>query len=264
MKTFIRVTNHCGSDWHDTSATTKFLKQHDAYEITDPNSVIFNYIKETFMDFSDKCFENMDVEKVATDKAIRESIMNRQGHLTLYRADPKGSHKSSFGYETEVVFDAEQLIIENDCMGGQVTDKYYIDILEIEDVNVRYMVVENFLCPNKGVECIERFYDFPVKTQEEAEKLYNEMQLHTRGHNVWAESVKELFVVDIDKVTKESWYALNVLAINNTELCKEFHKSHPGLNSSIPFFMYVEKHIESLKEKYEKSWKEYTDSELIF
>ncbi len=268
MKTFVRIDGICGQDWHDTYEKTNYLRENGSLEISNPIEVIYNYIKDTVMNFSAGYFKSMDFECIATDEAIKEALVSRKGELTLYAANGEeytyANGETVRIYEQRYVLNAETLEVHGEILHGQITDNFYISIMEIEDDAVRYLAVENFLCPNKGVPSVQRFYSLPVKTQAEVEKLLDEMVLHTpkNSKNVWAESAKEIVIDNVDNLLSSSWYARNIIALKESEVCKEFINKYADDSEEVPFAMYAEKHTELLKEKADAVWKAHVDQTL--
>ncbi len=256
-KTFINIETYSGMDWHDKKARSKYLSENGSYEITNPDKVILDYVI-SFFDSLRNDDEEFDI--LPSTKEIEEAIKENkkvaayQGKYTFI--DEEDGEKTYYHASVEYIPDRKEIHCEYAC--GQITHNEWINVIEIEESDVRYIVAENFLCPNKGVPSIERFYDYPVKTQEEAQNLFKKMKLHKRDNeNVWANSAKEILILDVNNMLSSLWYAENITAIKETEFITKQNNDYPDVKTEIPFRMDVESHIEALREVKEKQWKEH-------
>ncbi len=250
MKTFIRIDTVYGDDFHDTYRVARYLKENSSFEISDPVDAIVNCILNEFMDFSDAMFKNADVDKIATTEAIREAIEKREGNLILFEATCKSDVIGP--YRLAYTLDAKNLHVSRD---SYYCCEYYFTIQEIEDVNVRYCVIESFLSPCEGCEAIDRLYNYPVKTEEEAEALLNNLKLHEDES-----SVKTILIDDVDNLIKSGWYAYQTTAISLIEDITSINRSIEENRNrkkllKTPFSPFVETHIKLLQDVIDRYYK---------
>lgn len=256
MKTFVYISTYAGIDWHDCRTTHEYLKQNGSYEITDVDSVIIDFIKRERNRLI-KYFEKENkVYYFASNKKIEYAVKNKK-KLSVIRGD-KNSYTDTDGkrftyYETELdlkVSDKGDLDLVYSAWGGQFTATHYICIDVIDDKNVRYIASENFLCPNKGVPSVQRFYHKPFESFTEFKSYFDNMKLHSIDKtNVWAESEKEMLVIDIEKyeVFDEEKQSPNLWFSDNMEAIELTDKLRSSGIKEIPFKMYVNQHLENLR-----------------
>ena len=262
-KTFLRVDSYGGVDWHDCRSMSNHLLENDSMEIQHPEQVIHDYIMKRRNEILEeyKTHTAPDIVR-ATAEEVEAALKNptEQTVVLLYGENPEvytdpDTQETHTYYETcfSLVFSKEEgvlvptLIDEYYC--GQFTTHTWIKQFEIEEDDVRYLVIENFLCPNKGVSTLQRFYTRPVKTYEEAKKIADEMVLHDKDkyEAVWASSVKEIQVISAEYLQTSEWYAKNIQVIDQLEGLEELKKQHK-LETELPFAMYVDQHLEKLKD----------------
>lgn len=243
MALFIKVTEICGSDWHDTSCRTKFLSEHGKLEIKNSMLTIANYIDESLL----TPLRKNDYEYIATKEDVVQALKKGSGEIVLAQSKPvtytDDDGEIKVDYENQYVFDVKAKKIEGYFMFGQFTDDYYIRKMYIDDDKVRYFAVENFLCPTKGVESVERMYSYPVTTQDEAEMLLKTMPLHENY-----ESEKTILVDSVDSLLSSNWYAMQVIAINTKKKLEKTIKDYAYEPVEIPDCIYVDEHIKKMEE----------------
>ncbi len=259
---FIKVNTYGGVDWHDSFSKNVFLQENGSYAITNVDKTIVDYIVSFIAD----CINGIDEDKrnlincIATREGVEEALKNKEKKFKLFSSaehdyiDQDGMKITYI--DIEVTFDAEKMEIEESYACGQCSYTQYIDVLDIAESDVRYIVCENFLCPTKGVPSIERMYQLPVKTQAEAEKIFSEMKLHKEEEyaNVWTSSEKELLIDSVDNLLSSAWYANQVVAINEVKSLEKTIREYGNNTYDVPFAMYVDQHIKLVKDTKQEIW----------
>lgn len=252
---FISITRQGGMDWHDIACHCHFLKNAEgSYDISDTNERISEYVYNEFQQFAKWCKDELkkEVDKpVPTLDEVREMIKTQTSFKFgdgIQTWTDSQTHETVEFYESSMEFLPDKMHIEYEYAAGQITDTEYIDIYDIPDENVRFIVTENFLCPGKGIPSVERFYNYPVKTQKEAEEILEAMQLHQFEEAPWLQSEKQIIVGDIDNFTTSTWYALNILVINKEKELAALNKENPQRAQHAKFKLYAEAHLEELNE----------------
>ncbi len=248
MKTFIQIASYSGQSCDDSYSSTNYLQENGRFEIEHPDEVIAKYVLDQYhraLDYSRDC---KNIEK-ATEKDIMAVLKAKKGQVLMVGTDPEIWEGSKyydcadwFGYDDKGPY------FKGSYAGGQFTDHKYINIMHIEDSSVRYLAAETFRSPGKYVPAVSRFYDLPAKTQEEAKLLLDKIELHKFDEAPWLESVKELYIQDVDKLTSTIFWAENVTAIRLTEELTNLAKNRQ-VNIEIPFAMYASDHCRHLQNK---------------
>ncbi len=269
MKT-LQLQTYGGIDWHDSKETTTYIKENGSYDISDPEKTIEEEVVKAFKEFCNREIndlqraerkpENPIPDIIPSEDEIRKAVREVRVIVAGFDGDTyelDGEERKY--YETALTYIPAEREIVYEYLGGQITQHVWFVVHDIPDENVRYLATENFLCPNKGIPSVSRFYSLPVKTQEEAEKQLEELQLHDRNKDVWAKSVKELAIIDVDVTPNTTWYALNIQAIRAEESLKETLERY-NLPMEIPFRMYAKVHIEALEEADKNAYNKHMDS----
>ena len=235
---FIEKQTYGGMDWHDSTSRSVNLKENGTFSISDPQQVISADLWATFMELD----RNYACHVLPSKEAIGDALKSGK-HICAFAGEKCGNDGP---YETSMVYDPSKEELLEEYLFGQITYHTYYVVKDIPMENVRYLAYENFLCPNKGVPSVTRFYSLPVKTEQEAERQLEKLSLHVRDDkSVWADSVKELVVFDVDVLPNTLWYALNVQAIREEEEIRGLLEKR-GLSAELPFRMYSDQHIEEL------------------
>jgi hypothetical protein len=253
MKKYVYVVTGAGMDWHDFKLYTEYLMEKGKYEITDPESVITAFIKKQRDESADYAREIGDeVTTFASDEEIREAVRTKST-LLLFAVNKETFHREHPTYyarELTLSYDAEKddLKIEADYFGWFIATMYiHTDVFE-DETAIRYIAAENFLCPVKGEPSWQRFYHEPFADFDEFKAYFDEMKLHEESRNVWADSVCEMLVIDINECEKESsecftWFRKNMDCIHLLEQMKG------KINEDDAFRMSVNAHYEELKKR---------------
>ncbi len=276
----IEVQSYGGIDWHDSSDSTNYLKENDSFNITNTEKVIEDAIVKRFKEFYNWIDtdpngnnKNNTVPDIRpSEEDIRAAIRNKQNIAAKFNgmtynddpSDPKVWYDCEIRYLAKTdEYPSDVHRIKEIFACGQFEYTYWFVEKEIPDENVRFLATENFPCPSKGVPSISRFYSFPVKTQTEAEKQLEELQLHMPdGDNVWVEPNKELIIFDVDITSNTMWYALNIQAICLTKELEKMKKEY-NLTLDMPFKMYTAHHIEMLEKAKTQAWNMYRNKRSI-
>lgn len=112
-----------------------------------------------------------------------------------------------------------------------------LTVHEIEEQNVLYFAMENFLSPTEGISNVVRFYQRPFFTQKEAEEALEHMQTHAEISG--RTSRKELIILDAGKMKTNSWYLTNLKVIDYIE-------QHPEKNTDDRFNIWAQGHYDNL------------------
>ncbi|ADL36062.1 hypothetical protein bpr_II123 (plasmid) [Butyrivibrio proteoclasticus B316] len=247
----IKITTYGGMDWHDSTESSSYLTENGSYDIVDANKVIASYIHSRLLKF-DKEVKDANSSPVPSVDELKQRIEDKMKICLNKRLQEyvDGSTGLKEGwYENTFCYDPEDQEIVVEYAGGQFEFHTYIDVKVIPDANVRYLAVENFLCPNKGVPSVERFYSYPVKKLQEAQRLLDELKLHED----MGRSEKYLMISDIDELATNSWYAGNITVINQERELEKLYEEDPRCAGDIPFAIYQTRHMDLLK-KAEDEW----------
>lgn len=209
MKT-VQYTTYGSIDWHDSTERGEALKENGSYDIKDEAAVIGAKVYEIM----EKKLKNGDAKATPiTMPALEEVIeaVRNKAEIIAHTAqdgtwtDNKGREQPLYetvirGFEGE---DGYEVVEE--YVFGQFSWHTYFVVKNIDDANVRYLPLENFLRVCKGVASVQRFYTEPFANLKEAEAYLKAMELHS-GY----ESVKELIILDAAELKDNLWYKNNM------------------------------------------------------
>lgn len=203
--TFVEMENYGGMDWHDCSTTTKMLREKGSYAVTNPLACIAEDIHETL--------SNLRID-YSNQNSIRLESVPSVSEILKYLEDGSGFYlhnetEDSVFYQLEASWIPNEMAL--DLQLDQCSYKQTYTIRHIDEANVRYFVTENFHAISKGIPTIERFYSRPVTDLTEAQKLYNEIPLHSELSLYGSD--KELIVFDISCIAESAWYKTNMQII---------------------------------------------------
>lgn len=231
----IEVSTFGGFDWHDQTMTSRYLTENGNPDIKHPSKVIAAHLHKTLVD--------MEISSKAQDGTeTRTKLENipSVSEIETYITNGKSFTVSSEdGYELEAVWRPEKNQLDQYFMAGQVWYDTTYTVENIADENVWYFVTESFLCPEKGVPCVNRFYQRPFTNMAEARKAMDELKLHEELASDKG-IVKEMLILDKTTITERDWYKTNMEVV-------EFLENHPELDTAENFRMYVAAHLEHLK-----------------
>lgn len=208
-------TEYGGMDWHDSCTVNEHLLQDGSYDIKDPGMAKAKFIYKdlTEMAAQEKSPDGTLVSEVTLVDIpgfdeIYEAVKNGED----IRAASKTEHREFEGKkydinELEYFYEGVTGDVTKSYCHGQITYHGHFIEQDIPLENVRYIAAENFLAPTKGVSSVQRFYHEPYTYLGEAKKALEDMQLH-EGYS----SVKELYIIDIEKEKETEWYKDNVAA----------------------------------------------------
>lgn len=208
-------TEYGGMDWHDSCTVNEHLLQDGSYDIKDPDMAKAKFIYKdlTGMAAQEKSPDGTLVSEVTLVDIpgfdeIYEAVKNGED----IRAASKTEHREFEGKkydinELEYFYEGVTGDVTKSYCHGQITYHGHFIEQDIPLGNVRYIAAENFLAPTKGVSSVQRFYHEPYTYLGEAKKALEDMQLH-EGYS----SVKELYIIDIEKEKETEWYKDNVAA----------------------------------------------------
>lgn len=233
---------------NQTKEYHKFLKQEGSYDIRVPEDLLLKMAKDLrdnlMMDVlrRNRRWSFKDIGKIATDSEIETAIRNKAS-LPILRAIKRdmsygtgynfSQYKTVLEMKVSGIGDFRFIRTENFDHEQEVTE---IQFREIDDENVRYLGCENFL--PKDIPSALRFYHEPFVNLEEFMKYFEVMNLHQKeddGH-VWAESVKEMLIIDISICEKSEWFKDNMQVIKMIE-------NHPELGNPELFRMQEGYHL---------------------
>lgn len=233
--TYICATINGGLDWHDIKQWSEFLQENGMFEIKDTVKTIANHVFEELQKM-EIITENPDTKTVLANIPSLEEIAE---HICKKEAF---TVESPDGFELNACWDPEKNALNQYFYAGQVCYDICYDVKEIEPENVIYIAGENYLCPEKGIPSVERFYKKPFTDLEDARAECNRIQTAIKGRN--AENVQPgLVIADKTKICKTEWFIYNMQAI-------ELLENHPELDTEDNFHIFVQAHLEKLKEQH--------------
>ena len=221
MKIVIKDT-YGGIDWHDSNTKVKYMMQDGKYDIADTDLLIAQdaYREASEMVSTTKSPDGAVIDSVSLEnvpsfdeflQAIKEKrTLTVQSKIVDIYQDENGKPHEFSELEFRLVPADGCVRVFKDYMFGQASYETYYAIDEIPNERVGYIAVENFLAPVKGCPTVQRFYHEPYRTLEEAQKALDEMVMHSEENHSGLGSIKELHIVDIDKIKDSQWYKNNV------------------------------------------------------
>lgn len=256
MKHYIVACNNGGIDYHDIRTITDSLQYEGSCEIPEDKieEVILRAAYEQIAETKEtethpNTGETVEktLAKIPTwEEFLADVEANKE---VVYRSADAGVWTSEDGTQSEYsniafIYNKKKHLVTQEFWAGQCSyDTHYI-IKDIPDENVRYLVCETFINPNKGIDAVQRLRHIPFATEKEALEFIENMELHTADEkHVWAKSRKEYWAGDAAKLATDSWYNINMACLNYEERAKELKKD-------VPFAMYAEQHLKALLEAY--------------
>lgn len=227
MRTIEAVTVG-GLDWHDIKKMEEYLTVNGGYNIPEEKTVetIYKDIVAAYdvpIPFTAACVMYVYNNKEASCKF--QDDIEGTGYQLYWRVVDEDT------YEKVLVFN---------CWygGGQVDYKTIYHIGDIPDEEVVYMVVENFLCPAKGVPSVQRMYREPFTDLTEAREYMESLPIAGKDKSMYG-SRKELIVTSLGLINQK-W-------LEEQRKANALMKKCGQSNQSDDFCIFTEADIERLK-----------------
>lgn len=232
--TYIRRTVTGGLDWHDISSESEFLKETGAFEIKDVAKTIAKDV-----------YEHLRTMRISTENpgsvTVLANIPSLEEITKNIRDKKEFTVASADGFELLACWKPENNALQQFFYAGQVTYDVEYGIREIEQKNVVYVAIENYLTPMKGIPSIERFYHGPFTDIDDAKREFDRIQKYINARGT--EGVRpELLIIDKQKIRRTEWFRYNRQVIRLLE-------ENPQLDTADNFRIQVQAHLETIKEK---------------
>ena len=248
MKTFAYVITTVGMDCHDTRTYTDFLKnpETETYEFkeADMDNITLLYaeqLRDELIVSAQK--ENETIAVKATKEDIRSAIKKHQ-KFTIFGTDPETfcvAGETVTAYKTKLelqITNNSTFCFYTEYEGGQIRGHAEIFLEHVKDEDVRYVAVENFLCPSKYIPSVQRFYHEPFRDYAAFKAYFDNMELH---HIQYCSSVKEMLIIDVSECQDSEWYQ------ENMEIIRKI-RENPKLSDIAYFQINAELHLETINQ----------------
>lgn len=222
-----------GVDWHDAYTSVQQLMENGKYEIENAVDVI---ITDILTEFPYLRKEDL-LHTIQNETIFKFPIKNAEKVNDEYVYYDCDMHPLPTGnsYQNEGIFDGKKLIIDSSYGWGMSNYETHYVVDEASREDIKYLVEEQFYCPAKGIELVERFYEEPFENLEDAQKYFDELELHDN-----MDCGKELLIFSTKIQPDDQWYNNNMKAL---KLMKEKKQNH--LDKS--FHIYAQHHIKELE-----------------
>ena len=192
----LQVMKEDGNDRYDTSLTEEFLTENGSYDIKDPVRVAARYLNNMLYDMRyDMRYDNgivsIRLEEIPSIDEIIFHVKKKKDFTVTSKPDENGNHELEFTWHGK---DAEAI---SSYAYGQIEHRTSFTERDIPDEDVRYLVVENFLCPRIGTPSVQRLRFAPFHDLVSAQLAIDGLQIDKNAE--WRKgisSVKELIIAD--------------------------------------------------------------------
>ena len=234
---YIKEIRTGGVDWHDIHTIFKQLAYKENYNIDEENveETIANRIVEIFPYIVKQDLLEAMKNKSKITGDIKE-VFEQNGKIS-YIESSYYFENGKKDYEDSWKFDGKDLKFYEDYYFGQISYTTTFKIKDIKDQNKVYIVTEDFLCPTKGVDVVERLYHDVFTDEEEALEYFNNLEIHTK-EDYNAEKV--FLIASKNDICNCKWYENQIEAM---ELMKQKNQTH--LDDS--FSIFTDNHISTLQ-----------------
>lgn len=185
-----------GTSKDDIQLDVTQLIEHRSYAIKNPKSLIAYDIFAALENIIDPQYSEGTIY----------NLLNTDGKYKLQVFTGIGSNNIT---SVIICVDNQHSKYYYDVRGGFISRQVYY-VSQIEDSNVRYLVSEHIVSPEKGISLIERCYHPIFQDRFKAEKYQSlKMSKYAAAHGTSASGYR-LFVVDMDVIQKSQWYNDNM------------------------------------------------------
>lgn len=185
-KAFVYRTATTDNDVHDSRQAHSYLQAGNDIEQKDPLRAIALNVEVLIDAYLRK--------KKPAFSWIEERIRNDQPFRIFQNTDACNSEKN-------VEWDPRNSCLTISTFHGQCTTKFTYEITEIDENNIAWLAIEEFIGVAKKVPYIQRFYHEPFETKSDAETEITRLKT-TKRHKL----DNNVFLMPIDKTTLTNDY----------------------------------------------------------
>ncbi len=213
---YLQVTTYGGIDWNDSGEYHDQISYKGNYNIPPEHldDAILNDICEEY-----PFLHRNDLETACrTGRPFKFAIPERDDDGNCTEPDMFRDINGNINFKDEGTFYPRAGKLQLEFGFGQAIYTMVYWSYKIPDESVRYVAIENFLHPEKGVPCVCRFWHEPYETLAEAEQALAALELHDHAR-------KELRIVDIRSFYANDWWNWNHACIALMEALHQGPKS---------------------------------------
>ncbi len=265
VKFFCTRSRTGGFDWHDIYTANKSLQSKNNNYLFDNKEDYIKAINEDVIGFAEseedkelfkkalKDHSVVTIPEAITTQSVTVKTVDKNHHYLLDAKE--GNVQNSTG---EITMDATKDIptIDTTYYYGQFeyNTRYYIEEIK----KPLYMVVENFFCPFKGCDSVERLYHKPFLSLEDAVNFRNTFKFKVENgakphEDNYYDGQVYISVIDEDNAKSNKWFKKQMEVM---DMCNDL-----GVDIYNPetFGVPVEYHLDRLTEYQQNNDKDYND-----
>ena len=188
----LQKTTHVGFDWHDSFSLTEYITKKSAkegdFDITGLNPTLL-IADDIFNKLNGIGFDSEDSEGNREEERIKENYIPSFQEIVKILSNKERwtlSQEASDYISASIYYEDGSVTCSCNTCGFDDTSHY--EVIDIPDEQVRYAALEEIYAAFKGAYTIQRIYDEPFKTYEEAkaalEKIPAERENYSTGRYI--------------------------------------------------------------------------------